>query len=528
MTKLISLHIENFRGIKNLECNFSESNICCIIGHCDSGKSTILQAISYLFSTNWTIPITDEDFYNLNVNNSIKISGVVQDPPEQLITDDKYGYDLFFRDEEKQEGKCLEITLTVDDDLNPRWEIHNHNNDEFHSISNKDRYSFNISTIDDYFDTQFNMSKYSMLKSLIADVKGDKKLDSKIGIDLIRDLKKHLNICEDVKDKLSSKLNEQVALLGGEQREYSLAVPTTELFLKGSQICLHSGNIPVNLLGKGSRRQLSLGLQLTLENSKSSIILIDEIEQGLEPYKIKTIVRTLKDSNRQVFLTTHSATTLCELDANDLYLLKTGVDNLIHLDKNYQALLRTNQDAFFFDKLIVCEGETEYGFILEFDRFVWRQDKKTISSCTISPIIGKGNNITNVIKNLNQLSVSTLCFMDGDKSDIIQELEGKTKICRCEDDLTIEKQFFKDAPKASIDKIIDYLKKRTLIKSDYVFDDDKRDELGDKSVTGKWFKSVRGGRLLGEVLFDHLNDLNANSTLYKQIQTLVSWINDDK
>lgn len=524
MSKLVTLHIQNYRGIKDLKCDFFGFNMCCLIGHCDSGKSTVLQAISILFAANWTIPISDEDFHKLNTSSPIRITGIVEDPPKNLLTVDKFGLDAFWRDEDNQQGLSLEMVLTVESDLNPRWEIHNHNNDEYHPISNKDRSLFNIRMIDDYFDTQFNMSKYSLLKSLVADIEGDAAFESNIGIDLIRDLKQQLNIGNDLGKKVSEKLNVQVASLGGEPHLYSLAVPTAELLLRGNQIALHAEDVPVRLMGKGSRRQLSLGLQLALSSSESSIILIDEIEQGLEPYKVKTIVRTLKDSGRQVFVTTHSNNVLCELDATDLFLLKKDAQELIHLSGTCQALLRTNQDAFFFDKLIVCEGETEYGFVLELDRYLWKENNGTLSSCSVSPIIGKGDNIVNVVDTLNSLDISSLCFMDSDKPKIISSLNGKTSLCCCEDGLAIEQQFFKDAPESTMESIVDEAKSCNRLPKSYVFQAQDRYSLGERAKNEEWFKSVGGGRRLGYYLFRHIEELDSSSCLYQQIQQLSSWI----
>lgn len=524
MSRLSSLHIRNYRGIEELDCDFSASNMCCLIGHCDSGKSTILQAVSILFTTSWTIPVSDEDFHKLDTSSPIRITGIVEDPPISLLTVDKFGLDAFWRDEANQQGLSLEIVLTVESDLSPRWEIYNHNNDEYHPISNKDRSLFNIRMIDDYFDTQFNLSKYSLLKSLVADIEKGAAIESNIGIDLIRSLKQQLSIGNDLGKKVSEKLNEQVASLGGEPHLYSLAVPTAELLLRGNQIGLHAEDVPVRLLGKGSRRQLSLGLQLALSSSDSSIILIDEIEQGLEPYKVKTIVRTLKDSGRQVFVTTHSNNVLCELDATDLFLLKKDAQELIHLSGTCQALLRTNQDAFFFDKLIVCEGETEYGFVLELDRYLRKENNGTLSSCSVSPIIGKGDNIVNVVDILNSLGISSLCFMDSDKPKIIHSLNGKTSICRCEDDMAIEQQFFKDAPKSTIEAIVEEEKACNRLPKNYVFQAQDRSILGERAKNEEWFKSVGGGRQLGHSLFNHIGELDSSSCLYQQIQQLSTWI----
>ena len=64
MARLEHLCINHFRGIEKFEQWFG-NGITCIIGRGDSGKSTILDAIAYLFSQSWTIRLNDSDFKRL-------------------------------------------------------------------------------------------------------------------------------------------------------------------------------------------------------------------------------------------------------------------------------------------------------------------------------------------------------------------------------------------------------------------------------------------------------------------------------
>lgn len=524
MSKLVSLHIENFRGIKKMDCQFGSSNVICLIGHCDAGKTTILTAISYLFSSSWTIPVSDEDFHKMNIEEPIRIEGIIANVPAELITFDKFGLHTFEYGNLESPSQCLKLVLTIEKDLEPRWEVCNVNNDEYHAISHKDRSLFNIRLIDDYFDAQFNMSKYSLLKNLVSSLTDKPQLSSNIGVDLIREIRDKLNIGEATAAQVSDKLNESIRKIGGEGRKYSLAVPMGELMLRGNQVGLQADDVPVKLLGKGTRRQLSLALQLALNNDDTSSILIDEVEQGLEPYRVKTIVRALKDTKQQVFMTSHSSMALAELDATDLYLVKSGSDKLVHLDENYQALLRSNPDAFFFDKLIVCEGETEYGFFLELDRYLWLNEGYTTSSYSASPLLGKGKGMIPIIESLNNLGVNNLCFMDNDDDDATEALNGKTIICNCEKGYSIEQQIFKDAPTPAIQEYVEWAKAHTKLSDDFEFNESQRDFLGKQSKSGKWFKSVGGGRLLGEIFFKYYKQMNIQSHLYHQIESILFWL----
>ena len=57
MARIHSLHIENFRGIKTFDQVFQMKPFICLIGRGDSGKTTILKAISCVLCPNWNISI---------------------------------------------------------------------------------------------------------------------------------------------------------------------------------------------------------------------------------------------------------------------------------------------------------------------------------------------------------------------------------------------------------------------------------------------------------------------------------------
>ena len=84
MARLEYLRINHLRGIESFEQRFGKG-ITCIIGRGDSGKSTILDAIAYLFSQSWTIRLNDSDFYNSDTSTPIIIEGVVSSVPEEML-----------------------------------------------------------------------------------------------------------------------------------------------------------------------------------------------------------------------------------------------------------------------------------------------------------------------------------------------------------------------------------------------------------------------------------------------------------
>lgn len=511
-----------------MECDFGTSNTICIIGHCDAGKTTILTSISFLFSNGWTVPVSDEDFHNQDIETPIRISGVIADAPSELLTFDKYGLHQFSVGNGENVMNCIELVLTIEKDLEPRWEVHNRNSDEYHTISHKERSLFKIRLIDDYFDSQFNMSKYSILKNLVENISGKGSLTNNISVELIREIRSKLKVGENTGMPVTEKLNQKIQQLGGEEREFSLAVPMDELILKGNQIGLHADNIPIRLLGKGTRRQLSIALQLSTNDENTSAILIDEVEQGLEPYKVKTIARALKDADSQVFMTTHSSMVLAELDADDIFYVQHGASSLIHLDSHYQQLLRTNPDAFFFNKIIMCEGETEYGFLLELDRYLWKSKGRTISSYSASPIIGKGDNMLNYAPLLSSLGADVLCFIDNDKPNTVSKLDKLCAICSCDSGNSIEQQIYRDAPDSVLANLIDDAIAIGKLNKSCNFETYTRERLGSMSKDGKWYKNVGRGRYLGELLFSHCDEIPQDAHLRHQIDIICKWLNGEQ
>src|SRR6056297_1648080 len=91
MAKIHSLKILNYRGIKEFEQEFKDSDFICLIGRGDSGKTTILHAINAVLTPNWNYTFNDTDFHNGDLDQPIKIEVNLYDLPIELLTDSKYG-----------------------------------------------------------------------------------------------------------------------------------------------------------------------------------------------------------------------------------------------------------------------------------------------------------------------------------------------------------------------------------------------------------------------------------------------------
>jgi Zn-dependent peptidase ImmA (M78 family) len=104
------------------------------------------------------------------------------------------------------------------------------------------------------------------------------------------------------------------------------ALDTQQVSIGNAAIALHSGeDVPLRSMGLGSSRLLVAGLQRRAA-SDAHIALIDEIEHGLEPYRIARLLNVLGSKESapiQIFLTTHSPVVLRELSSTQIIVLRS-------------------------------------------------------------------------------------------------------------------------------------------------------------------------------------------------------------
>jgi ABC-type multidrug transport system ATPase subunit len=114
---------------------------------------------------------------------------------------------------------------------------------------------------------------------------------------------------------------------------YRAGLDTQRTPMSLASVALHDGVVPVRLAGLGTRRLASLAVQ-RMSVKDGAIVLIDEIEHGLEPHRIRHALKVLRDSvggthpRGQVFLTTHSPTTLVELAHHQLAICRVAAGRL--------------------------------------------------------------------------------------------------------------------------------------------------------------------------------------------------------
>lgn len=562
MAKIYSLKIRHYRGIENFSQIFGFSNFIVLIGRGDSCKSTILRAISAVLSPNWNVNFTDMDFYKGDTSRPIEIEVDLLNVPTELLDENKYGLyirllkgDIIEDDvtdmDTDQTNPLLTIKLLVGDTLEPKWKVTNGRDGiEDKEITATDRAKLNMFMVSDYVDNHFAYSKGSPLYALLRQNLTDKTAIGKKIVEVVRNAHTAVQNAKtfDEFDEKIQNVKDSATQLGLDLSELKTLLEFKENAYTESNISLHDGDIPYRLHGKGSKRLLSIAIQKELTDN-GGIVLIDEIEQGLEPDRIVNLTRLLKESKKgQVFVTTHSSYVLVEAKASNLFLMRKGATLMTTFnDELSQKLLRSHPESFFSQKIICCEGKTEQGILRSLNCSLQSTDKGGFSALGIVEANGKGGSNCYTDANFFLSKGFDVCIIADNDVDSLEKFKDyATKkgipMALCDKGLCIEKQLFKDLPWEAVIELVEHAIKENdnlSIASDLNISEasdlekvtkEKRAELriilGDKSVAKKkdWYKDIYGGEFLGSIWLRYLDQLPSECGLLKEYNTLINWI----
>lgn len=571
MAKIIHLDVKNFRGIRHLTLKFRvDQNLICLIGRGDSGKTTILNAISSALSPSWNLNFYDTDFYNCDHNENIEITVSMTDIPEIFLSENKYG--LYVRGFETQNNTIIDdvtleefnenlipvltIRLTVGSSLEPQWVVTNTREQEDKPISSADRAHLNCYMISDYVDRHFSWNKGNPLYALLKSTNSDKASDNDlIVIQHLRKAKEEIDKNDFGNlNKATTLIKSQAAKLGLDISKASTTLDSRELSIKDGRISLHEDSIPFRLKGKGSKRLASIAIQSVLVHN-GGIMLIDEVEQGLEPDRVKQAARSLNGHHAgQIFITTHSRDAITELGSEQLiFLLKdNNTDNIEIRSFNFsnedlQKTIRACPEAFFAKKVIICEGATEVGICRAMDKWRKKKSLEQMSFKNCAYVDGTGNTIVQRVNEINEVGIKTALFCDSDL-EIINDEKAQWRangvsIFDCEDKLCLEQQVFKDLKWDGVKCLLQYAKNEHPSSFDTAFSDyisssietwddsrDLRDIIISKFSFGssgeKWFKAIHHGEALGEIVFKHVDETEQKTHLKTILTDLSDWIDE--
>ncbi|MEJ5201123.1 MAG: AAA family ATPase [Anaerolineales bacterium] len=586
--KIRRLIIKNFRGIREMEWNI-QGDMVCLIGPGDSTKTTILLALEFLFSPSWTLSVSDIDFYNANPDQPIEITGVVTELPESLIEEDKFGLYLGFWDtqngqiyEEQKNDSCekaLQVRLEIGNDLEPKWFVVSlqTNGREPKQISASERRELGVAKIGNYVDTDLAWGRNSALSRLTQkeDISQIPSLLAEAERKVLQALK---NIGFDSLTAAIESAKSSAKSLGVDAQEELLAsLDPTRVSIRQGAVALFDGGLPFSLRGAGSRRLMAMAVHKASVNN-GAVLLIDEIENSLEPYRVRHLIRQLRpkpDDKHQVIFTTHSSVAVVECRSNELYVVRSenGKTNVLPVHQTLQsqyldaqAIVRSVPEAFLSKKVIVCEGKTESGFLISLDLYFWQQrhaDKpgehayQTMAEAGALPVESPkagGSEAPKYAVALAKLGYKVAYFGDSDR-DLNPSAEDMRqqgiKVIVWDENVEIERRLCRDLPLEGLKELVDLaisLDERenasqlvwdavnrqlnnghtsqaiqdfdTLI---HTFDEQiVRDTIGAAADKGCWFKRRGKGEKFGELVSRYLDPMHDTPTM-KTLQALEGW-----
>lgn len=557
------LKIERFRGISALDWKV-DGELICFVGPGDSTKSTILSAVDYALSPRWNLDFSDSDFFDGNTDNPIIITITIGALPDVFKSDNKFGLELrgwngsVVHDEpDPNDELVLSVRLLVDKSLEPKWTIFNERRIDTRSISAADREAFGIIRIGELLDRHLTWSRGSALSRLTG--KGD-ELASLLA-ESSRLARKAIS--SEKLPKLTAvtiKLAQISKTVGVEpQNEFLPHLDIRAIDVNAGALTIHDGDVPIRLSGLGTRRLLTLALQKNAIVDGDAIALIDEVEHGLEPHRLRRLLRTLRKefdhsnpkSLGQLFMTTHSPVVVDELPIAEIRVVRSnlGETQVRSLDATFQNIVRSSPELLLSSGIIVCEGATEVGLWKALDNW-WMDNDAAYSPSAVKGIAfvdGHGVEMEITSKKIAEAGYPTLLFADADRVLNPNEAvlkESGVRTVQWEAGVCTEQRITKDLPWKGVREVLTLAfelqgddrvrsalcglcpdQKSMLMQPAASWNDstELRNALGAAARKGSWFKNSVGGERLGKVVARYLAEI-PQSDLAIKIKAVRSWM----
>jgi putative AbiEii toxin of type IV toxin-antitoxin system/OLD-like protein len=472
------IDIRNFRSLRAFTW-LPAPGVNCLIGPGDVGKSSVLDAIDFCLGARRNLTFSDADFHCLNVTEPISISIALGELDDGLKSMEAYGN--YLRSFDSSSGKIddepengaetvLTLNLTVKSDLEPMWTLFSERAEtqgQARYLTWGDRIRLCPTRIGAFAESDLAWRRGSVLTKLSdekAEMSGalaDAARQARIAFgDLAeRQLAGTLDIVGNTAQDLGIDIGKHPkALLDAHSVSFS-----------GGTIALHNAEgIPLRGLGTGSARLLVAGLQRKAAK-KASVILIDEVEHGLEPHRLIRLLHSIGSKEvpppLQAFLTTHSPVVVRELSADQLTVLRQskGGHRVINVGSkaDIQGTIRAFPEAFLASSIIVCEGASEVGLIRGLDQF--RASEGEISMAAIGISLVDANGCDNIYKRANafrNLGYRTAVLRDDDKqpSKLVEGMfvSVSRPVFKWRAGRALEDELFTCLPDAAVTKLLEY------------------------------------------------------------------------
>lgn len=378
------------------------------------------------------------DAYGLYVRGFDPGTGNVEDEPRAELRD------------------VLSVQLTVNDDLDPKWTLVSDRavaQGFSRDLRWSDRLRLAPARIGSFAARDFSWRRGSVLTAISDEescvsqqlAAAAREARSSFGETAAPDYEQALSTVREAAEELGIASAETATAMLDAQ-----AVSQTE-----NAISLHNEyGVPFRHLGLGSARLLVAGLQ-SRAVSGSRIVLVDEVEHGLEPHRIARFLIALGSKDErpttQVFMTTHSPVVLRELAAHQIHVLRCADSHQVlwagRQDDAFQGALRKCAEAFLGGCVLVCEGATEVGLVRGIDLYRDARGERTFMAAGgVLVDAGGVSKIYGIAQSFIRLGYRAAVLRDDDKKpDMGDEARFESSdgiVFRWSDDMALEDELF--------------------------------------------------------------------------------------
>lgn len=366
------LIIDRFRGIKHLDW-LPTAGVNVILGGGDVGKTTILDAIALLLTPTNSIVLSDADYWQRDVENEFCIEAVMSLPDASGINQQarnawpwEWDGDGAKLPEKDKDSAAADAAITVyrlrirgTPDFDAAFEVLQPDDTTDHfSVAVRRKIGLVRLSGDDRNDRDLRLVQGSALDRLLSDKTLRARLSQRLGES---DVEKELNSgAQSQMEALSKTFKEHalpsglgLGLTGGQGLSFNALI--------GLTATQNKVKLPLSSWGAGTRRLAALDVAAACQG-EYPITLVDEIERGLEPYRQRVLVDSLRNKGSQVFVTTHSAMALSAASGDSIwYVDSTG--SIGRLPANISQHVSKDPETFLARISIIAEGLTEVGFV---------------------------------------------------------------------------------------------------------------------------------------------------------------------
>lgn len=364
------LSIKRFRGIEDLTW-LPAKGVNVLLGGGDVGKTTILEAIALLLNPTNATTLSDADYWQRRHEDGFEISAVMALPLSCGIVEQRksvwpweWGGDgAKLPDLEANDGQshdpvfCVRVCGTTDFDLQHEICQPDESFDHF-PVSVRRNIGVVRLSGDDRNDRDLRLLQGSALDRLLSDRTLRSRLADKLGeTDVDGELKEEAKAALATLDErfvfrlLPSQLG--LGLVGGPG--FSLNA------LIGLMATKDGTKLPLSSWGAGTRRLAAFEVA-ALHQVDHPIIVVDEIERGLESYRQRILMEELIANPSQVFVTTHSAPAVNAAVGAALWYVDAG-GKVGSLPASVAAQQKRDPETFLARLAVIAEGATEVGFV---------------------------------------------------------------------------------------------------------------------------------------------------------------------